>query len=114
MTASGLPTDRFVFEGFLPAKKGRLKRLRELGEEQRTIVFYEAPHRLAKLIDQIIDVFGEDRYVVIAREVTKKFEEFSRGSAADQRERISELDRVRGEIVVLVAGAAHDASPLDR
>lgn len=114
LTASGLPTDRFVFEGFLPAKKGRLKRLRELGEEQRTIVFYEAPHRLAKLIDQIIDVFGEDRYVVIAREVTKKFEEFSRGSAAGQRERISGLDRVRGEIVVLVAGAAHDASPLDR
>jgi 16S rRNA (cytidine1402-2'-O)-methyltransferase len=112
LTASGLPTDRFVFEGFLPPKKGRMNRLRELVDNPRTIVFYEAPHRLAKLLGQIVDVFGEDRFVVIAREVTKKFEEFSRGTAAEQLERISGLDRVRGEIVVMVAGASYDASSL--
>ena len=112
LTASGLPTDRFVFEGFLPPKKGRMKRLLDLTDEPRTIVFYEAPHRLTKFLAQIIDVFGEDRFVVIAREVSKKFEEISRGTAATQLERVSQLDRVRGEIVVMIAGAAHDASTL--
>lgn len=113
LTASGLPTDRFIFEGFLPQKKGRMKRLRELSDEHRTMVFYEAPHRIVKLMTQIAEVFGEDRFVVIAREVTKKFEEFTRGTVSTHLARLSGQTRIRGEMVVVVAGASHDASSLN-
>lgn len=112
LAASGLPTDRFVFEGFLPQKKGRIKRLEDLVDEPRTIVFYEAPHRLLKILSQIVAVFGEDRFVVVSREITKKFEEFYRGSARHVLEQFESRERIRGEFVVLVAGAGHDASGL--
>ena len=75
LTASGLPTNRFVFEGFLPVKKGRQKRLTELVDEQRTMVFYESPHRVVKTLDQFVNTFGEDRPASVGRELTKAFEE---------------------------------------
>ncbi len=105
LALSGLPTERFVFEGFLPAKKGRQTRLQALAEEQRTMVFYESPHRLVKTLGQFAEVFGADRPAAVARELTKKFEEVERGSLADLAARFGDRAKVRGEIV-LVVGAA--------
>ncbi len=107
ITASGLPTDRFVFEGFLPQKKGRIKRLTALQEEERTTILYEAPHRIVKLLKQIDEVLGSDRYVVVARELTKRYEEFSRGKVSHVLEQFAGRDRVRGELVVMIAGAEY-------
>lgn len=101
LTISGLPTDSFVFEGFLPQKKGRQKKLKELGEEERTIVLYESSHRIEKLIDQLIEYFP-DRYVVVCRELTKKFEESWRGYPAELKESLSDKI-VKGEFVVVIA-----------
>ena len=80
LAASGLPTDKFVFEGFLPPKKGRQTRIKLLVEEDRTVVFYESPHRLGKLLTQLASFAGDDRQAVVAREISKKFEEYARGS----------------------------------
>jgi len=102
LVASGLSTDRFVFEGFLPHKKGRQTRIRALSQEHRTIVLYESPHRLVKTLGELLHELG-DRDAVVARELTKKFEEIARG-------RLSELVRefsgrsVKGEFVLLVSG----------
>jgi 16S rRNA (cytidine1402-2'-O)-methyltransferase len=101
LTISGLPTDSFVFEGFLPQKKGRQKKLKELSEEERTIVIYESSHRIKKLIDQLVDFFPE-RYVVVCRELTKKFEESWRGYPAELKEKLNEKI-VKGEFVVVIA-----------
>lgn len=101
LTISGLPTDSFVFEGFLPQKKGRQKKLKELSEEERTIVIYESSHRIKKLIDQLVDFFPE-RYVVVCRELTKKFEESWRGYPAELKEKLGEKI-VKGEFVVVIA-----------
>lgn len=111
LSVSGLPTDRFVFEGFLPIKSGRRRqRLETLCEEPRTIVFYESPHRLLKLLQEIHDHFGADRQVVIGRELTKRFEEIRRGAASSL---LAELEsrRIRGEFTVLVAGASQKSPP---
>ena len=104
LTASGLPCDRFVFEGFLPAKKGRQAKLNALADEPRTMVFYESPHRLVKALMQFEDVFGPEREAAVAREVSKKFEEVRRGSLRDLRTHYEAQPKVRGEIVVVVAG----------
>lgn len=104
LAASGLPSDRFVFEGFLPPKKGRMKRLSELANEERTVVLYESPRRISKLLSQIVDAFGPDRPVVVAREISKKFEEYLRGSAAELARRIED-DPPKGEMVVIVGGS---------
>jgi 16S rRNA (cytidine1402-2'-O)-methyltransferase len=101
LTISGLPTDSFVFEGFLPQKKGRQKKLKELVEEERTIVLYESSHRIVKLIDELVEYFPE-RYVVICRELTKKFEETWRGYPAELKEKLNERI-VKGEFVVVIA-----------
>jgi len=102
LIVSGLPTDRFVFEGFLPVKKGRKTKLEQLKTERRTIVLYESPHRILKTLGEIHAVFG-DRQIVVARELTKKFEEVVRGSVASV---LSELERkpTRGEYVLIVGG----------
>jgi 16S rRNA (cytidine1402-2'-O)-methyltransferase len=100
--AGGLPTDRFVFEGFLPLKKGRKTRWTELQNEDRTIVLYESPHRLLKTLGEIHDFLG-DRPVVVARELTKKFEEINRGTAAEMLAHFQK-NPPRGEFVVLIAG----------
>ena len=101
LTISGLPTDSFVFEGFLPQKKGRQKKLKELIEEKRTIVLYESSHRILKLIDELVENLP-DRYVVICRELTKKFEETWRGYPSQIKEKINEKI-LKGEFVVVIA-----------
>ncbi len=105
LTASGLPCDRFAFEGFLPAKKGRTKRLEALAAEPRTMVFYESPHRLVKALAQFEAVFGPERPAAVARELTKKFEEIRRGTLAELRAYYEAQHKVRGEIVLVVGGA---------
>jgi 16S rRNA (cytidine1402-2'-O)-methyltransferase len=104
LTVSGLPTDAFVFEGFLPQKKGRQKKLKELSEEERTIVLYESSHRIEKLINELTEYFPQ-RYVVISRELTKKFEEYWRGYPSDLRENLKEKI-IKGEFVVVIAQQA--------
>ncbi len=104
LTAAGLPTERFVFEGFLPVKKGRQTRLLGLAEEPRTMVFYESPHRLVKTLGQFVETFGPERPAAVARELTKKFEEIRRGPLAELHAHYSEQLRVRGEIVLVVGG----------
>ena len=101
LTISGLPTDSFVFEGFLPQKKGRQKKLKELIEEKRTIVLYESSHRIIKLINELVENLP-DRYVVICRELTKKFEESWRGYPSEIKEKINEKI-LKGEFVVVIA-----------
>lgn len=102
LVASGLPTDRFVFEGFLPAKKGRATRLKALSAEPRTIVLYEAPHRLAKLLRSLAEHFGE-RPAAVARELTKVHEEIRRGLIPELALHY-ESSPPKGECVVVVAG----------
>ena len=101
LTISGLSTDSFVFEGFLPQKKGRQKKLKELNEEKRTIVLYESSHRIIKLIDELVE-YLHDRYVVICRELTKKFEESWRGYPSEIKEKINEKI-LKGEFVIVIA-----------
>lgn len=98
---SGLPNDKFVFEGFLPPKKGRQTRLKLLAQETRTIIFYESPHKLLKTLAQIIEYFGEDRPVSVSREITKLHEQTIRGSA---REVLTHFQAKppKGEIVLIV------------
>lgn len=103
LVASGFPSDKFVFEGFLPHKKGRQTRLTILAEETRTIVLYESPYRVVKLLEQIAEFFGEDRQVCVVRELTKIYEEFKRGSAKEVKE-YYEQHAPKGEIVVIVEG----------
>ncbi|MCC5937255.1 MAG: 16S rRNA (cytidine(1402)-2'-O)-methyltransferase [Lunatimonas sp.] len=100
---SGLPIDRFVFEGFLPHKKGRKTRLEALVEESRTMVFYESPHRLLKTLVQFSEVFGHDRMACVSRELTKIYEENVRGTLAELIE-YYENHPIKGEIVLTVAG----------
>ncbi|MBS4029211.1 MAG: 16S rRNA (cytidine(1402)-2'-O)-methyltransferase [Ignavibacteriales bacterium] len=102
LSASGLPTNAFVFEGFLPVKKGRKTRLEFLKEETRTIIFYESPYRVLRTLNDLKEVFGE-REVVIARELTKKFEEFLRGNFSEVIEQLSKK-KILGEFVVMVKG----------
>jgi 16S rRNA (cytidine1402-2'-O)-methyltransferase len=98
---SGLPNDKFCFEGFLPVKKGRRKRLRELTNETRNIILYESPHRLLSTLNQFIEYFGSDRKASISRELTKIHEENIRGNLSDLVEHFREKS-VKGEIVIIL------------
>ena len=100
---SGLPNNKFVFEGFLPAKKGRHTRLKLLAEETRTIIFYESPHKLIKTLVHFCEYFGEDRQVSVSRELTKLYEETIRGTAKEVLEHYTNKPP-KGEIVIVVAG----------
>ncbi|MFC3416417.1 16S rRNA (cytidine(1402)-2'-O)-methyltransferase [Algoriphagus hitonicola] len=102
---SGLPNDRFVFEGFLPHKKGRKTRIDALVEETRTMVFYESPHRLIKTLKQLAEAFGTDRQACVSRELTKLHEENIRGTLAELIE-YYQTHPLKGEIVLTVAGKA--------
>lgn len=102
---SGLPCDRFVFEGFLPQKKGRKTRIEALIEEKRTIVLYESPYRLVKALHQLAEQLGADRQAAVARELTKIHEETVRGTLTELITYF-EAKKVKGEIVILVAGAS--------
>ena len=103
LVQSGFPCDRFCFEGFLPQKKGRTKRLQELAEEQRSIIFYESPFRVVKCLEQLAEVFGEEHKVSVSRELTKKFEQTVRGTIAEVLEHFREHEP-KGEFVIVVAG----------
>lgn len=103
LVSSGLPCDRFCFEGFLPQKKGRNTRLRELEEETRTMVFYESPYRLLKTLTQFAEVFGAERQVSVAREISKIHEEHVRGTLQEAIEHFTRTTP-RGEIVIVLAG----------
>ena len=100
---SGLPNDRFVFEGFLPHKKGRKTRIDSLLEESRTIIFYESPHRLIKTLEQLVEAFGPDRQACVSRELTKMHEENVRGTLSELIE-YYQANPLKGEIVLVVAG----------
>ena len=103
LVQSGFPCDRFCFEGFLPQKKGRTKRLQELAEEQRSIIFYESPFRVVKCLEQLAEVFGAERKVSVSRELTKKFEQTVRGTTAEVLEHFR-THEPKGEFVIVVAG----------
>ncbi len=104
LVSSGYPCDRFCFEGFLPVKKGRQTRLKELSQEERTMIFYESPYRLVKTLEQFIGYFGGDRGCSVAREISKKFEEHRRGTLEDVAKWYS-AHEPKGEIVIIVEGA---------
>jgi 16S rRNA (cytidine1402-2'-O)-methyltransferase len=101
---SGLPTDSFCFEGFLPLKKGRQSKLKELAAEERTIILYESPLRLVRTLEDLVLHFGEDRQCSVSRELTKKFEETRRGRLREVCDHFKEKN-VKGEIVIVVAGS---------
>ena len=103
LTNSGFPTDRFIFEGFLPPKKGRNKRLEGLVEEERTIVFYESPHRIIKTLLLMAEFFGADRPAAVSREITKLHEETLRGTLSELAQHF-EATPPRGEMVVVIKG----------
>jgi 16S rRNA (cytidine1402-2'-O)-methyltransferase len=102
---SGFPTDRFVYEGFLPHKKGRQTRWKALAEEERTIVLYESPHRLVKALEQIIEFISPERQVMVGRELSKMHEQMVRGNASEVLAYFTaHPDKVRGEIVIVISG----------
>lgn len=103
LVKSGFPTDRFVFEGFLPHKKGRQTLLKKLSEEDRTIILYESPHRLIKTLEQLIEFFGPDRQISVSRELTKLHEETRTGAVNEVLEHFKKKD-VKGEIVIVIDG----------
>ncbi|MCL4104193.1 UNVERIFIED_CONTAM: hypothetical protein GTU68_035055 [Idotea baltica] len=115
LSVSGLATDRFLFEGFLPAKAGtRENRLRKLANEPCTLIFYEAPHRIYECLESLRLVYGDDREVVLAREITKTFETIKRGTLAELAEFVgSDKDQRRGEIVLIVEGKRQQEADLD-
>mgnify|MGYP002521743768 CR=1 FL=1 len=103
LVQSGFPCDRFCFEGFLPQKKGRAKRLAELRDEERTIIFYESPFRVVKCLEQLAETFGGDREVSVSRELTKKFEQTVRGTLTEVADHFREHEP-KGEFVIVLAG----------
>lgn len=103
LVASGLPCDKYVFEGFLPQKKGRQKRLQELVEEERSIVLYESPHRIKKLLGELREYMGDQRMAAVCRELTKKFEEIIRGTLKHVSDTIELREEIKGEIAVVIA-----------
>lgn len=103
LVSSGIPNDRFCFEGFLPQKKGRQTRLRKLAEESRTMIFYESPYRLVKTLTQLAETLGIERKASVAREISKLHEEVKRGSLGELAEWYT-LHPPKGEIVLVVAG----------
>lgn len=101
---SGLPCDRFFFEGFLPHKKGRIKRLEWLKTLEHTFILYESPHRIGKCVEQLLTVFGPDHHMSISRELSKMYEETIRGTIGEVHQLLSERAKLKGEIVVVVDG----------
>lgn len=104
LVSSGLPCDRFIFEGFLPVKKGRATRLEELAADPRTVIIYESPLRLGRTLRQLSEYFGSDRLAAVAREISKIHEEIKKGTLGELAE-YYEMNRPKGEIVIIVKGA---------
>ena len=107
LVQSGFPCDRFCFEGFLPQKKGRAKRLQALADEERTMIFYESPYRVVKCLEQLAELFGPERRVSVSRELTKKFEQTLRGTIAEVLDRFR-ASEPRGEFVLVVEGKSRE------
>ena len=107
VVASGLPCDRFCFEGFLPQKKGRVSRLAELSEETRTIILYESPYRIVKLLTQVAEIFGAERACAVSREISKIHEETVRGTVGEVLQHFTQ-NEPKGEFVVIIAGKGYD------
>ena len=103
LVASGFPTDRFAFEGFLPHKKGRQTKFKQIAEEDRTVILYESPHRLVKALEQIVEFMGEEKRVCVVREISKIYEEFKRGTALEVKS-YYEMNPPKGEIVIIIEG----------
>lgn len=103
LVGSGFPCDRFLYEGFLPHKKGRQTKWLSIKEEERTVVFYESPHRLVKALEECVELLGPDRQVCVAREISKFFEEFRRGTAQEVLDHFK-ATAPKGEIVLLIKG----------
>lgn len=103
LVVSGFPCDKFVFEGFLPHKKGRQTRLKLLAQEERTIILYESPHRLLKCLEQIKEFFGDERNVCVSREISKFYEEHQRGTASELHTYYTQKP-AKGEIVIIIEG----------
>lgn len=103
LSASGLPCDKYLFEGFLPHKKGRQKRILQLAEMEMSVVLYESPYRILKLLDEIKTTMGPERYIAVARELTKKFEEILRGRVNEVQQILESRVKIRGEFVVIIA-----------
>ena len=101
---SGFPSDRFCFEGFLPPKKGKQTRLKELSAERRTVILYESPHKLLKTLNDILTYFGEDRRISVSRELSKLHEETIRGTVREQIENWTNRPAIKGEIVIVIEG----------
>ena len=102
LVVSGLPSDKFLFEGFLPAKKGRTKRLKELSNEKKTIIFYESPHRILKTLKDFSDYFSPEKQVSVSREITKIYEETFRGTIEESIEHF-EKNKPKGEFVIVLS-----------
>ncbi|MFN0293744.1 16S rRNA (cytidine(1402)-2'-O)-methyltransferase [Pedobacter helvus] len=110
---SGLPNDQFVFEGFLPVKKGRQTRMKQLAEEERTMIFYESPHRLLKTLTEFAEFFGEDRRVCVSRELSKMYEENVRGTVKEVKSHF-ENNILKGEFVICVGGNEESVKNKDK
>lgn len=104
LTASGLPSDRFIFEGFLPAKKGRAGRLDAIAAQESTVILFESVHRIRKLVNELADRCEEHRTIAVCRELTKQFEEVIRGKRDEVRDKIASHPNLKGEFVVIIAG----------
>ena len=113
LVSSGLPCDKFCFEGFLPQKKGRMTRLQELADEPRTMIFYESPHRVVKALEQFIETFGASRPVSVCREISKIHEESVRGTLEDVLAHFQE-NEPRGEFVIIIGGSSEKSEKLDK
>jgi 16S rRNA (cytidine1402-2'-O)-methyltransferase len=105
LVASGLPTDAWTMAGFPPQKKGRATWMRVMLQRRETVVMYESPHRLERALEEIVDIAGADRPLTLARELTKKFEEYLRGTAAEVLRAVQERGGVKGECVIVIGGA---------
>lgn len=113
LVSSGLPCDKFCFEGFLPQKKGRQTRMERLKEEERSMILYESPRRLAKTLRQLMEVVGEERRVCVSREISKLHEEHVRGTLKEVTEHFERVEPL-GEIVIILEGRKDDADATDK
>lgn len=113
LVSSGLPCDKFCFEGFLPQKKGRQTRMERLKEEERSMILYESPRRLAKTLRQLMEVVGEERRVCVSREISKLHEEHVRGTLKEVTEHFERVEPL-GEIVIILEGRTDDADAADK
>ncbi len=111
LVGSGLPCDRFVFEGFLPLKKGRATRLAELAADPRTVIIYESPLRLARTLRQLAEAFGGDRRACVCREISKLHEEYRRGTLSDLETHYG-VNQIKGEIVIVLEGCVKPVSKI--